>query len=134
MQQNIVSQTEAMEIAMNLESSPIEETGTGMMQIQSHLANITAQIQDINKGKEVQEEIWCTICRTKGHHKDNCSTLMNYVATRVMNLINNQGMSWCIICHTRGHQSEECLYLNKNVSTLAILYCKFVGHDEKYCR
>ena len=44
MQQNIVSQTEALEIAMKLESSPIGETGAGMMQIQSLLDNLTLQL------------------------------------------------------------------------------------------
>ena len=35
MQQNIVSQTEALEIVMKLESSSIRDDGVGMMQIQS---------------------------------------------------------------------------------------------------
>ena len=35
MQQNIVSQMEALEIAMKMESSPIGDGGIGMMQIQS---------------------------------------------------------------------------------------------------
>ena len=42
-QQNIVSQEEALEIAMKLESSPIGDGGTGMMQIQSQLDNMTVQ-------------------------------------------------------------------------------------------
>ena len=41
MQHNIVSHTEAMEITMKLESSPIGETDAGMMQIQLKLDNLT---------------------------------------------------------------------------------------------
>ena len=63
-----------------LESSLIRETGASMMQIQSQLDNITLQLQDIKKGKEIQEDLCSTTCITKGHHKDNYSMLMNYVA------------------------------------------------------
>ena len=44
MQQNIVSQIEDLEISMKLKSSSVEDTGSGMMQIQSQLANITVQL------------------------------------------------------------------------------------------
>ena len=50
MQQRIVLQTEVLELAMKLESSPIGEIGAGMMQIQSQLATI----EDIKKWKEMQ--------------------------------------------------------------------------------
>ena len=40
MQQNIVSQIEALEIAMKLEASSVGDTSLGMMQIQSQLANV----------------------------------------------------------------------------------------------
>ena len=64
MQQNILSQIEALELAMKLESSPVGETGAKIMQIQTQLANLTLQFQDIKKGKEVQEELCCTRCGT----------------------------------------------------------------------
>ena len=51
MQQKIVSQSEALELTMKLESSPIGEIDAGMMQIQSQLLNLTLQLQDIKKGK-----------------------------------------------------------------------------------
>ena len=40
MQKNIVSHTEALEMAMKLESSLVGETGADMMQIQLQLANL----------------------------------------------------------------------------------------------
>jgi len=54
-QHRITSQGEALEIAMKLEASPIGETGVGMAQIQKQLANLTLQLHDIKKGKEVRE-------------------------------------------------------------------------------
>ena len=40
---------------MKLESSPIGDTGMGMMQIQSQLDNLIVQVHDIKRGKEIQE-------------------------------------------------------------------------------
>ena len=51
MQQKILSQSEALELAMKLEDSLVGEIGAGMMQIQSQLANLMLQIRDIKKGK-----------------------------------------------------------------------------------
>ena len=76
---------------MNLEASSVGETGVGMMQIQSQIVNLMMkiqsqivnlmmQIQDINQGKEVKEEIWCTICRIEGDHKESCPSFLNYLA------------------------------------------------------
>ena len=64
---------------MKLESLPIRNIDIGITQIQSQLANLTVQLEDIKRGKEVQEELWFTRCRIDGHHKDNRSTLMNYI-------------------------------------------------------
>ena len=58
MQQNIVSQIEALELAMKLESSPIGDGGARTMQIQSQLANLIVQLQDFKKGIESQEDMW----------------------------------------------------------------------------
>ena len=52
MQQKIKSHTEALELAMKLEASPIRDGTVGMVQIQSQLANIMIQLQYIKKGKE----------------------------------------------------------------------------------
>ena len=90
---------------MKFESSPVGETSDGMMQIQSQLANLMLKLQDIKKGKEVQEELWCAKCRRKGHHKYNFLAYMNYVASRAPSLINTQGMPWCRIFQTRVHRS-----------------------------
>ena len=65
---------------MKLEDSLVGEISAGMMQMQSHLANLMLQIQDIKKGKEVHDEIWCNICRNESHHKDSCLEFFNYIA------------------------------------------------------
>ena len=62
MQQKVTSQSEALEIAMRLEASPMFESTLGMDQLQKQLVNITLELQSLKKGKEVWEEVWCTRC------------------------------------------------------------------------
>ena len=50
MQQNIATQSGALEITMKLEASPIIETQVGMNEIQSQLVRLMIQLQDIKKG------------------------------------------------------------------------------------
>ena len=51
MQQKITMHTEALELSMKLEASPIGDGVVGMIQIQSQLANLTIQLQDMKRGK-----------------------------------------------------------------------------------
>ena len=60
MRQNIVTQREALEIMMKLEFSPVGENAVEMSQIQTQLANLALQLQDIKKGKEQHEDLLCT--------------------------------------------------------------------------
>ena len=125
MQKKCVLPIEAREIAMKLEALLVGDIGSGMMQIQLQLDNFTVQLRDIKRGNEVQEELWCTRCRTDGNHKDNFLALMNYVAGGAPNPLNTQGIPWCRVCQTRGHKSEECMYLQQILSAPTSLYCNF---------
>jgi hypothetical protein len=46
-----VSQPEALEIAMKLESSPVGDSG-GMAQVQMQLDSLMIQLEELTKGKE----------------------------------------------------------------------------------
>jgi hypothetical protein len=87
MQQKVASQAEALEIAMKLEASPIAETIPGMVQIHNQLSNLTLQLQDMQKGNKVREEVWCTKCRTEGHSKEHCPVNVEYMASGAPNLL-----------------------------------------------
>ena len=71
MHQNIETQSEALEIAMKLEALLVSGNVVNINQIQTQLPNMTLQLQDIKKGKEHHEEVWCTQCHAQGHTKDN---------------------------------------------------------------
>ena len=107
MQQNIATQTEELELEMKLEASPIGNGTVGMIQIQSQLANLTIHLQDIKRGREVQEDLWCTRCHSNGHTKDECPAYMNYVLSGASNTLGAQGFPWCNICQTRGHRDVD---------------------------
>ena len=78
-QQKIGTQAEALEIAMKLEASPIQDMNLGLQQIQSQLASLHMELQSLEKGKEVQNEarteVWCLKCKGHGHDKDHCSCI-----------------------------------------------------------
>ena len=70
---------------MKMEESPIAETSVGMVNIHNQLANLTLQLHDMKKDKEVREEVWCTRCRTEGHSKEHCPVFAEYLASGVPN-------------------------------------------------
>lgn len=49
-------QAKALEISMKLGASPIQDTNLGVHQIQSQLASLYMELQDLKKGKEVENE------------------------------------------------------------------------------
>ena len=117
---------------MKLEASLIAETSAGMQQTQSQLANLTLQLQDMRKVKEVREEVWCTKCRTKGHSREHCTIFAEYMASREPNPLPQVRGPWCEICKTNGHRPQDCHLLQKYVQTPKnsfCTFCKFVGHD-----
>ena len=59
MQQKIADQQEALEIAMKLETTPVENN-SGIAQIQVQLAAMALELHDMKKGKATREEVWCT--------------------------------------------------------------------------
>jgi len=111
MQQKMQMQNEALEVAMKLEASPIGEASVGMAQIQTQLANLTIQIQDMKKGKERMDDIWCIKCKTQGHDKDHCPLMQEYLGARAPNPLNQGAEVWCEICRNRGHRPEDCYLL-----------------------
>ena len=66
MQQKVVDQQEALEIAMKIETAPVGDN-SGIAQIQAQLAEMNLELRDMKKGKSIQEEVWCTRCKTLVH-------------------------------------------------------------------
>ena len=108
-----------------------------MAQIQNQIANLTLQLQDIKKGKEVREEVWCTKCRTEGHSWEHCPVFVEYLSSGMPNPLPQVRGPWCEICRTNGHRPQDFPLLQKYVQTpknLFFTFCKFVGHVENNCR
>jgi hypothetical protein len=89
-----------------------------------------------NKSKDKREFIWCTTCRTKGHHKNKCLTFAQYIAEGMPNSLPTRGL-WCEICKKPSHDPYHFPMMQKYQVVPKSLYCNFsksVGHDDKYCR
>ena len=68
-------------------------------------------IQDINKGKEIHEEIWCMICKTKGHSKYLCLDFLDYLASGAPNPLNTQGWHGVKSIKQEGNSHNNvCMY------------------------
>jgi hypothetical protein len=63
---------------MKLESYPVRENG-GLVQLRMQLAALTIQMEEMTKGKKKNDQVWCIKCRTKGHHKDELPSFMQYL-------------------------------------------------------
>lgn len=71
---------------MKLEASPVQDTHTRVPYIQTQLASLHMELQDLKKGKEAQPdthlEVWCIKFKVEGHYKDQCPVYPNYLASR----------------------------------------------------
>jgi hypothetical protein len=90
-----------------------------------------------NKNKDKKEVVWCTTCRTKGHHKNECPMFAQYMAAGILNPLPMGGL-WCEIFKKPGHNPYGVKYSRNQVTTVPktfyCTFCKLVGHDDKYCR
>jgi hypothetical protein len=99
------------------------------------LKNMAFQLK-WNKWKEKREVVWCTLCMTEGHHKNECPTFVQYLAAGVPNPLPTGG-PWCEICKTHRHDPYHCPMMQKYKTVPKSSYCSFfksVGHDDKDCR
>jgi hypothetical protein len=134
-QQKFQTQAEALQAALQLEENQYQKTDPTIEELKEDLKNLTFQLNQ-NKGKEKREVVWCTTCRTEGHHKNECPTFVQYMETGVPNPFPTGG-PWCEICKTHGHDPYHCPMMQKYQTVPKSSYCNFcksVGHDDKDCR
>jgi hypothetical protein len=135
MQHNISSQFEVLKITMKLESTPMGESSSSMSQILSQLTSLSLQVEDMkkDKGKYKREDIWCVICRSKGHGKEHYPLFHEYLVSRASIPLKQVTLPWCEVCRNR-HHTGECYYMKTYIQTPTNLYCTFcklVGHEDK---
>jgi hypothetical protein len=90
----------------------------GMAQVQSQLATLTIQLQELAKGKEkCMKKSGVPHAERKGHHKNECPTFREYLATGALNPLAPGGGVYCEICRTMGHHPTSCPLMQKYQST-----------------
>lgn len=77
-----MTQEEALEIAMRLHETPMQDLG--VQKIHPQLKNLCLEMQSLKQDRivrtEVREQVWCLKCKGQGHDKDHCSVFENYIA------------------------------------------------------
>jgi hypothetical protein len=134
-QQKFQTQAEALQAALQLEENQYQQTDPTIEELKEDLKNLTFQLNQ-NKNKDKREVVWCTTCRTEGHHKNECPTFTQYMAAGMPNPLPTGGL-WCEICKKPGHDPYHCSMMQKYQTVPKSSYCNFcksVGHDDKDCR
>ena len=82
-QQKLSTHAEALEMAMRLHETPIQDPGLGVQQIHAQLQNLCLEMQCLKQDRaprpEAHEEVWCMKCKGQGHDKDHCPVFTNYL-------------------------------------------------------
>ena len=64
-----------------------------MEQMQSRTTTLTLKLQDLMKGKEKKEDVWCIIFQIDGHNRNECKLLIKYLVMDIVNpLAQGRGM------------------------------------------
>lgn len=148
-QQKIMTQEVALEIAIRLHETPMQDPNLGFQQIHVQLQNIFLKMKNLKQDRTVRQEackeIWCWKCKGQGHAKDRCPVFANYIIGGGPTLLRPESQAgpsagpvlWCAICQVVGkHMIDNCHLLQKFVQTLQHLFykfCRLVGHDEHTC-
>lgn len=149
-QQKLLTQVEALEMAMKLHETLIQDLGLGVQQIHMQLQSLCLEMQSLKQDRvprpQVHEEVWCIKCKGQGHDKDHCPIFANYLVGGVLMPLRptvQVGLSasaalWFVICQVGGkHATDNCHLLQKYTQTPQQLHCNLcrsVGHDERTCR
>jgi hypothetical protein len=94
-QHKFQSQVEALQEALTVRGKPIQAYRSSCGRVKQDLKNLTFQLNQ-NKGKEKREDVWCTMCRTEGHHKNECPLFAQYIGVGMPNPLASGG-PWCEI-------------------------------------
>jgi len=149
-QQKLSTQAEALEMAMRLHETPIQDPGLGVQQLHVQLQNLCLEMQSLKQDRtprpEACKEVWCIKCKGEGHDKDHCPVSANYLAGGCPMPLRPKEQAGpseapalrCAIYQIGWkHKTDNSHLLQKYTQTPQQLFCNFcrsVGHDEHTCR
>jgi hypothetical protein len=87
--------------SLQLKENQYHKTDPTIKEMKNNLKNLMFHLNH-NKNNEKQEFVWCTTCRTKGHHKNECPTFTQYMVEGMPNPLPIRGI-WCKICKKQGN-------------------------------
>jgi hypothetical protein len=104
-------------------------------EMRKYMKNLTLLLNH-NKGKGNREYVWCTMCRTEGHHKNECPLFGKYIGVGMKNPLDSGG-PWFDILKTYWNDPYHFPMMQKCNRIRKIIFCNFcklVGHEDKDCR
>ena len=122
-QQKLSTQAEALEIAMRLHKTPIQDPSLGVQQIHAQLKNLCLEMQSLKQDKttrpEARKEVGCIKCKGQGHDKDHCLVFANYLAGGRPTPLRPEAQAgpsaaptlWCTICQIGGKHATDNYHL-----------------------
>lgn len=123
LQQRLPTQAEALEIAMRLHETPIQDPNSRVQQIHAQLKSLSLEMQILKQDRttypEMCNEVWCVKCKGQGHDKDHYLVFTNFpMGGGPMPLRPNKkvGLSgvpalWCVICEIGGKHAIDNYHL-----------------------
>jgi hypothetical protein len=78
------TRAEALQASLQLEENQYQNIDPTIEELKEDLRNLTFQLNQ-NKRKEKREVVWCTTCKTEGHHKNECPIFSQYMETGLPN-------------------------------------------------
>jgi hypothetical protein len=96
------------------------------------LKNLTLQLNQ-KESREKRETMWCTMCRSEGHHKNEFLTFVQYLGVGIPNTLPTRG-PWCEIFKTHEHDPYNFPMMQKykiELKNTSCNFCKSVGHEDK---
>ena len=130
LQQKLSTQAQALEMAMRLYETPIQDPRLGVQQIHVQLQNLCLEMESLKYDRasfqEVHEGVWCIKCKGQGHDKDHCLVFANYLERGGPMPLRPEAQAWssaaatlwCVIYQIGGkHMMENCHLLHKYTIT-----------------
>jgi hypothetical protein len=66
-------QAASLKETLQLEENQYQQANPAIKELKEDMKNLMFQLNQ-NNNKDKREVVWCTTCRTEGHHKNECPT------------------------------------------------------------
>jgi hypothetical protein len=92
------TQVEALNSTPQMEDNQYKHTDLSIQEMREDINKMIFKLTQ-NKDKEKREVVWCTLCRIKGHHKNECPMFVRYFGAGLSNPLPIGGLGMNFVKH-----------------------------------